>query len=531
MVANSDSSLISVLGRETAEALQDWARLNDLSVDIHRPVWSPSGKGYTGAVLQALQVAPPARVVILKVLQADANRDEPRAHTRAFRHSPADFSRGHLVDQAFPPFALVDGRVLMFQDAVGDGLRHTVPLGSLEGEEFTRTCAEVVRGLLTHWNPAGSRHALRRMRASSFLQAQLGAAWSSGGTVHARGRQWQLVNGPAWLRGDGGRFPNPYLMVAGGHPELPDPEVSVLTGLVHRDLHLENVLVPRRRGVLHSEDYRLIDLCSFDPDGALTCDVATMVLSALAPFVREPLPESQQYALIRYVVDPHAEHSASITSRIAERVDCIRDTAADVMHQWHDPWLDQFLLSLVAGALTFTSFSDLGDSARAWYFRLAAHAGGQLLASYPAPTHGRQNSDSPPNTEVPLPVAALPPSYAPNLGDGLPGPALPNRPADVDRRRRLVLALEAVPVMSDPGTRAAVLRLLPPGIASGVVRSPITRVEVIAIVEMCLALPDGLARLWDAVCLVDTGTQARDALASVLAEMPEFRQVTKRDPL
>ncbi|MES4907295.1 MULTISPECIES: hypothetical protein [unclassified Streptomyces] len=112
----------------------------------------------------------------------------------------------------------------------------------------------------------------------------------------------------------------------------------------------------------------------------------------------------------------------------------------------------------------------------------------------------------------------------PGHGQGQ-GPQPPGRPGarpGFDQRKRLVLALEAVPVMSDPAARAQVLGLLPPEIHASLPRSPITRVDLVGVVETCLAFPGGLTLLWQAVETVDAGSYALGELAEILAEMPGF---------
>ncbi|MFD8863353.1 hypothetical protein ACFV1F_02905 [Streptomyces sp. NPDC059590] len=101
-------------------------------------------------------------------------------------------------------------------------------------------------------------------------------------------------------------------------------------------------------------------------------------------------------------------------------------------------------------------------------------------------------------------------------------PTRPGARPGLDRRRRLVLALEAVPVMADPAARGQVLALLPPEIHGSLPRSPITRVDLVGVVETCLAFPGGLTLLWQAVEMVDSGSYALRELAEALAEMPGF---------
>ncbi|MFB6956723.1 hypothetical protein ACFCYB_06705 [Streptomyces sp. NPDC056309] len=544
--------LIDRLGPDATQALLDWAELNDQSVALLLPSWLPPGKGHTGAVLAALEVAPPPRVAILKVLPEGPHRREPGRHSMALRASPGRFTQDHLVEQAFAPFPLKGGGALMFQSVAGDTLRAAVPLGALAGPEFTRTCAHVVRGLLIEWNTPV--HKPGRMASSTFLRTETDP---EGGGLRSL-EPWRRRAGlegsiDAWFEAAGRRLPNPYLMVT-GHPELPDPEISVLTGLTHGDLHTDNIIVPLRRGVPLEEAYRLIDLGGFRSDGALTCDIAMLLLSALAPFVTGPLPRQQEEALIGYVVAPREEHVDRLPPDLVRRVDCVRDTAEEVMGKWREPWTDQLLLSVVACALTFTTFSGLGARARDWYLLLAAHAGGAVLRSRTGGPATVSRPAAAPAHEPPAPEQPLPPdpgaghrpsdpSAADRLPDvgpthRLPAPVAPHATpvamppqgvgsaGDKDRRRALVEALEAVAAVADKDSREAVLRRLPRNLAASIPRSNILRVELLGLVDTCLAFPGGLGDLWDAIATVDTGTREREVLLGVLRRMPDFRATT-----
>ncbi|WP_267242223.1 effector-associated domain 2-containing protein [Streptomyces sp. PR69] len=92
----------------------------------------------------------------------------------------------------------------------------------------------------------------------------------------------------------------------------------------------------------------------------------------------------------------------------------------------------------------------------------------------------------------------------------------------LDDRRRLYEALAAVPVMQDPGLRAAVIDQLPPEIASSVPRSPVMRVEILELIGTCAAFEHGLRHLWEAVSLLDAGSLALADLERTLRGTPEW---------
>ncbi|MFE1438876.1 hypothetical protein [Streptomyces sp. NPDC058739] len=88
--------------------------------------------------------------------------------------------------------------------------------------------------------------------------------------------------------------------------------------------------------------------------------------------------------------------------------------------------------------------------------------------------------------------------------------------------RRLYEALAAVPVMRDPGLRAAVIGRLPSALCASVPRSAVMRMEILELIDTCLLFENGLGHLWEAVALFDAGTVALDGLLSVLKDYPEW---------
>ncbi|MFI6852449.1 hypothetical protein [Streptomyces sp. NPDC050416] len=510
--------MLDHLGSDVAHAVLDWAELNDQSVRLLLPSWLPSGTGYTGAVLVALETAPPPRVIVLKVLPEGPHRTEPRRHSQALRLSPREFASDHLVEQAFAPYPLKSGGALMFQAIAGEGLRDALTLGALEGENFARTAAAVARGTLSEWNRDVT--APLRMRSSAFLRRELQTAGVTEGSLGPwRHRAGLAGTSRPWFEAAGRHLPNPYLMI-GGHTDLPDRNLSVLTGLTHGDLHPDNIVVPVRRGVLNERAYRLIDLGSFRADGALSRDIAMLVLSGLAPVVRQPQSAQQRQTLLDYLIDPHQDHVGLLPADAVRRVDCIRDTAAEVMGQWREPWQDQLLLSLVAGALVFTTFSVLPPDVRDWYQLLAAHAGEAFLRSGGTGTPTVVRARSKPASESSMPEGPhTPPAERPRATG--PADCEASEPA---LRKALVEALEDLPAITDPGSREAVLRRLPRRLATSIPRSSVLRVELLGLIDTCITFHGGLRALWEAISFVDTGTRERDVLFAVLLRMPEFSQ-------
>lgn len=98
----------------------------------------------------------------------------------------------------------------------------------------------------------------------------------------------------------------------------------------------------------------------------------------------------------------------------------------------------------------------------------------------------------------------------------------PRRRPDLADERRLYEALYAVPVMRDPGTRAAVIARLPSVISSSVPRNPVARIEILELIGTCVLFENGLGHLWAAISLLDAGTAELGDLEAVLRDHPEW---------
>ena len=278
------------------------------------------GQSYTGAVLLAADVAPPPWQIIVKVVPDGAPGREADALTEALDAVP-EFSRGHLAGHAFPPLRLEDGRTVMFQEIAGDSLRDTIPPGSLDREETDRVAEQVVRGLLAEWNGPGLEHAVpEEVTVSAFLRRELDDVWTGRG-LPARVRPEPGVSSTRRRRGCTPTAAGCPIrtLVEGISPPCRTPPCAVLRGMGHGDLHLDNILVPRKEKVVQADDYRLIDLCTFNRKTDLGRDAATLLLSALVPHVRHEQPPDQRKALLRFIVDPDARHRARIVPEAGGR--------------------------------------------------------------------------------------------------------------------------------------------------------------------------------------------------------------------
>ncbi|MFF7470022.1 NB-ARC domain-containing protein [Streptomyces sp. NPDC008092] len=445
--------LTECLGDEdAAQALLRWARVMGVTLTPVVPRWEPSGKGYTGAALAAVTVTPGPGAVVVKLCPA-GQWAEHSAHVRARRVSRlhGDFARRHLTEQVFDPHPVGDGRLLTFQSPAGGSLRDVVTMARLSEGELASVFRTVVTGLVNDWNRGVVDRDTESVTVSGFLRGELGALVEADGEVtqYAAGVHTLLTDPAraAWIEIDGTVVPDPLLM-ARGNRLLPDPEFPVVRGLTHGDLHLQNVLVPCRRGTLRPDAYQLIDLPDFDEAAPLTRDVATLMLSVLTGKAPLGLLPEQELALLSQVVDPRDAHLPQIVPWLAELLEEIHTACTEVVPDgWRDLWSDQLLLSVQATALRFTTYENLGDDQRWRCFRLAAHAGGELLrrkgvappASGPAvpapartgagpgpdarpgPAHGPDPGGSRPRADVPHMAPAVPSDFVerPEEGEAL----------------------------------------------------------------------------------------------------------------
>ncbi|WP_416978790.1 effector-associated domain 2-containing protein [Streptomyces sp. T028] len=89
-------------------------------------------------------------------------------------------------------------------------------------------------------------------------------------------------------------------------------------------------------------------------------------------------------------------------------------------------------------------------------------------------------------------------------------------------KKQLVSALENVPSMADPDSRAVVFTQLPAEILSSLPRSAVPRLQLLNLIDICAAFPDGLVRLREAIGLADSGTGALQDLDRVLGAIPGY---------
>ncbi|MFG2050576.1 hypothetical protein ACGFIW_24455 [Micromonospora sp. NPDC048935] len=384
MPADGKALLATVVGPKAADALQAAARSRHREVDLAEPLWTAAG--HTGAVLAAVvEVSPPPAPqrpdkYIVKVCPADGLRREGARHHAALALSTADFATRHLVDVAGAPILLDDGGELLLQRIADDNLARCRTMSGNDLDECVRTATRVVAALLGEWT--GKEHLRLDTRSvADYLAREL-----------VDEERVSIEVSADWIEPEGEPAPLPLASPLALLRGSVGGRVQFLAGFTHGDLHEDNVLVPRVDGVVRHDAFRLVDLTTFDEAGPLSRDLAMLTVSAVARRLGGCSPTEAE-ALLHYVVDRTAERAVGAPAGLRAYVDAVRyaDRPPLVAAQFDENWSEQLLLSLVAAAMRHLSFEDLGEDARWWSFRLAAHAATEFLSrrGIAAPERGR----------------------------------------------------------------------------------------------------------------------------------------------
>lgn len=379
-VGSTDSEIVAYLGTDAGRTLCRWLRANGFGATIPVPPWRGSD-GYSGSALHKMIVHTGDRdePVILKWTPSGGpNRGEPQRHR-------AVGERAHVVAQPFPALLTGEDATLMFQGIAGDGVP-CVSLGELPDEFKAPACAAVLAEILGRWNSAGFK--AETVRASEFLRGQLTIA--TGGTIKAWARPAGLldVDVPWITLGTGTTvYPNPVLMASGRMPGH-DPEFTAVLGRTHGDLHGLNVLIPLDyNGSPRVEEFWLIDLAGSEETGSIMRDPVQLMLSVAAAGIGALSPQRRGDlidAIVRSGGRTGPEVEFAVVSGVRSAVWPMAGSGGG---------RTQYLLTVLALALWFTSFERLSPAARWWLVQLAAEAALEAVDDRPKWTKPRAVRD------------------------------------------------------------------------------------------------------------------------------------------
>jgi biotin carboxyl carrier protein len=381
MAADSTDVLASYLDVRVADALREWA--DGLGGTVQLPSRRWHRKGYTGAELAAILLkAPrqPHKKMIVKVCPAGQLARETGKHNLALVEAQA-FAKQHLVRQLYSRYPVRDGRFLMFQEIADGSLLASRPLSDLPADQLVAACGRVARALLNGWNGPDPEH--RQIRVPAYLRAELAdtletgrSAWRWAGAIGLLDSDSDWITTPE--DGVDHPLPNPYRL-ASKESLAKNVTIDYVFGRSHGDLHMDNVLVfwqPPQPPL--PEKFHLIDLAAYSPEAPLTRDSVALMLSIVSRDV-PALPDDQQDALLDFVITPAKQIPSTFKGAIGAAVWAIYEPGLRFAGSLLDEWRAQYLLSLLAAALLYTSFESVGPRGRWWFFRLAARASDEFL--------------------------------------------------------------------------------------------------------------------------------------------------------
>ena len=368
--------LAEVLGDGPAQAVVRALKLRNQRIEVDVTKWC--AQGYTGARLAAVEITydrakrPTPRRCIAKVCPPTTSRPESARHYEALAQNQ-DFADRHLVQLAFDPVECPDGEVVIGQQIAGDSLGHVQTLAKLTGTDRIEACRMVRAALLDDWT--GCDYSTTRLTLPALLQTELDNNVS-----------FDPLPTPAvgWIRtSEDGVLPNPVaLATAAGLSAKTD--LACITGRIHGDLHIDNILVPSIDGIPRPAAFRLIDLATFDDAAPITRDPATLLVSILSTEVSK-MGAEQQTALLKYVLRPEATVGRQLPADLTDVVDVLLDPgcAPFVDNGYRDVWGEQLRVSLLASSLLHTTYRSIGPSGRWWCLRLAARLAHTMVTQQP----------------------------------------------------------------------------------------------------------------------------------------------------
>ncbi|MFG2801152.1 tetratricopeptide repeat protein [Streptomyces pseudovenezuelae] len=339
--------------------------------------------GFTGARLAKVQVVyatgqPQPRWCVIKYCPAVPlkHQRENRRHLAALREAPEEFRRQHLVEIAFPTVSCP-------QDAfvVGQFMADGIPLGKVGLDKRADACKAIWRRMLLGWT--GDAYDTEQATVAGLLMCELGEGFKTGGWLHDWARRRGLFTPDLLeLPGESEPLPNPWRLFA-EHTPATQRKIHYLVGRTHGDLHGDNVLVPQYDGIVDADDFRLIDLATYDAQAPLSRDLATLLISLCWREIGKSAPDSQSTFLTYLERDKRDKRlDEGMPGRVRKIIDALREPALRfVVDKRGDPeqWHRQLKVSLLAQAMLHSAYTSGTPDARRWCARLAGRLTRVLL--------------------------------------------------------------------------------------------------------------------------------------------------------
>jgi hypothetical protein len=378
-----------------AQRLLVWQKSSGYRLDLDEWLTTGNTKAKVAVVL-ASGPTPPSKLIIKACPPDRLTAREPRLHAQALAASPREFATEHLVGQPFDTIESEDKWRILFQSIAGDSLRRVRPLaGVLHDDRLPRLVGAIARSLLTEWN---SNFSTQHVKPQELLYRELGSKVDRNGPLRRFSKENNL-EGEHWLRffADPGKVvPNAiaWALELGVWPNASEP-IWVHLGHVHGDLHPGNVLI-RVDPDPDAEQFRLIDMSSYSPEGSLARDALHLGLSVLSEYFLDTSTRRRELLSIALGEDDGTSlelHGLRSTMNEIRRVGIEWQSS---MNGMRDDWDDQMALALVTEALEFVGRTSIPTVKRTWFLQLACVALGRYLER-----HGMGNAPADP-ARVPM---------------------------------------------------------------------------------------------------------------------------------
>ncbi|MFG1673073.1 hypothetical protein [Micromonospora sp. NPDC049282] len=356
-------------------------------------------RGYTTAYLFTAKMVRPSRPgrdgsrkELVKVHPAgEDGPPESGRHAQARADAPGFASR-HMVKRHYGGYPVGDGRHLSFQDLAHGGERVCSLDEIRPGAQFLDAYRAIPIALTQDLNGGVETDgpSTRSTTVRAYLRRELTVTKALADILPAAHRLGldgvDLTAERVTL--DGRSLPNPLRMADSGG-RFGDHAFEYVHVLAHGDVHGGNVLFAvRRDGTVEPNTFILIDFAAYERDAPLTRDLLALELSSVLRWVAprpgietEPAPLSPAAgeALLHYVVRPDEAPPTGATAPPADLAELVRFTYTAGLEyagagNWRREWRIQYLLALIARALTATTYDNLSRAGRRWCFRLAAYA-------------------------------------------------------------------------------------------------------------------------------------------------------------
>ncbi|MFD0686015.1 tetratricopeptide repeat protein [Actinomadura fibrosa] len=349
-------------------------------------------EGYSGARLAMVTLAnlsersPDPRPCVIKYCPPEvasrrpkdlgAKRQESERHRKALDDAPPEFREDHLVDTAFAPIRCTGGDFVL-----GLSMADGEPLAKVELSELAKVCGQVWGKILREWACTSDTFERKETTVAGLLESELG----HNDAIRTWIYEWAEARGllvPALLElpGEEKPLPNPWRILGGDVP-ADQKKIHYLVGRTHGDLHGDNVLVPMQDGRVFPDEFRLIDLATYDRQGPLSRDAAELLLSLCSREIGASSPSGRD-TFLAYLESGRRDESLDdgMTPHVRRVIDVIREPTSEFARKkgFESEWHKQLRVSLLAQAMLHTAYAASTASAAQWCSRLAGRLAREL---------------------------------------------------------------------------------------------------------------------------------------------------------